>query len=148
MSDLLTISYRSVTRSIEPIRDIAAIMSESLARNAEEDISGLLLFDGNYFLQTIEGPAEAVSDLFLKIAEDPRHRDVVPCGIGMISERTFPNWGMKLMGPNATARIAPDLAHFDFSDRRLQAVHILALEIGRRAWARVAAVPSDRANFR
>lgn len=135
MNELLTISYRSVAWLHDPVADVRSILSESHARNARHDVTGLLLFDGTYFLQTIEGPTDDTSSIFLKIVSDKRHVDVVPFGVGRINERVFPDWRMKLIGPNATARIVPDMHEFDFSDRRLEEVHRRAREAARRQLA-------------
>ena len=96
MNELLTISYRSVAWLHDPVADVRSILGESHARNARHDVTGLLLFDGTYFLQTIEGPTDNTSSIFLKIVSDKRHVDVVPFGVGRINERVFPDWRMKL----------------------------------------------------
>lgn len=126
MQELFTISYRSVARVKGSSSDIGAILGESRTRNRRLGITGLLLYDGIYFMQTIEGPREETTDVFVKIAGDNRHTDVVPFGIGEIAERTFPDWRLKLIGPRAAARIVPDMEEFDFSDRRLGEVHTAA----------------------
>lgn len=135
MEDLLTISYRSRARLTDPVGDIDSILSMSHARNRSFQITGLLLFDGTHFLQTIEGPKDGTSSIFVKILEDCRHFDVVPFGISEIKERMFPEWTMKLIGPHATARIVPDMEEFDFSDRRLARVHVDAKNIAARSLA-------------
>lgn len=133
MEDLLTISYRSRVRLTDPVGDMASILSISLAKNQRLGITGLLLFDGTHFLHTIEGPKAETSSIFVAILEDSRHVDVVPFGISEIRERMFPEWAMKLIGPNATARIVPDMEEFDFSDRRLALVHDDAKKIAARS---------------
>lgn len=133
MSELLTVSYRSVARLSDPLDDIASILQESLARNAYLGVTGILLADGHHFMQTLEGPPEAIGSLLLSIVEDRRHHDVVPFGIRPLAARRFPTWSMKLIGPNATARIAPDLAEFDFTDKRLDEVHAMTLAVAKRS---------------
>lgn len=133
MSELLTVSYQSIARLMDPWRDIASILQESRARNAYLDVTGILLADGQRFLQTLEGPPEAVGTLMLSIILDRRHYDVVPFGIRPLAARKFPTWSMKLLGPNATARIAPDLAELDFSDKRLDEIHAMTLAVAKRS---------------
>ncbi|GHF71353.1 BLUF domain-containing protein [Seohaeicola zhoushanensis] len=123
MSELMTISYRSLARLREPSSQLQAILEESRQRNDELGVTGILLFDGTYFMQTIEGPVEATASVFARIVEDGRHDDVVPFGVAKIAKRAFPDWTMELIGPEVTADIVPDMEEFDFTDRRLRLVH-------------------------
>ncbi|GHF73138.1 BLUF domain-containing protein [Seohaeicola zhoushanensis] len=129
MSDLLTISYRSLARLREPTSQLQAILKESRRRNAELGITGILLFDGTYFMQTIEGPLDNSATLFARIVEDGRHDEVVPFGVAKIATRAFPDWTMELIGPEVTADIVPDMEEFDFTDRRLRLVHKAVMNI-------------------
>lgn len=132
MEELLTISYRSFARLRDPVDQISSILAESQDRNQQLGLTGLLLFDGTYFMQTIEGPPNETGTVFVQIVSDRRHADVVPFGIATISERCFPDWRMKLIGPAATARIVPDMDEFDFSDKRLSEVHAAAKDVAMR----------------
>ena len=123
MTELLTVSYRSVARLSEPDTALQAILAESRNNNARFGITGILLFDGTYFMQTIEGPLDETSTLFTRIVNDRRHDDVVPFGVSKIETRSFPDWTMELIGPETASRIVPDMADFDFTDRRLSQVH-------------------------
>lgn len=123
MTGLFTISYRSIAKLRAPERELEAILAESRDRNARCGLTGLLMYDGVYFMQTIEGPFEDVGAVFLKILGDPRHMDVVPFGISEIETRAFPDWQMRLLGREMTNRIVPDMADFDFDDRRLGLIH-------------------------
>jgi hypothetical protein len=62
-------------------------------KNAAHQITGLLLYDGRRFLQTLEGPAFAVSDTFFRIKADRRHRAIVQLSSD-IDERAFSSWAM------------------------------------------------------
>ena len=55
----------------------APICRSARSRNAELGVAGVLLFDGQRFLQWLHGPAETVSALMRVIAADPRHEDLV-----------------------------------------------------------------------
>lgn len=129
MSELLTISYRSLARLREPTSQLQAILKESRRRNAELGITGILLFDGTYFMQTIEGPLDNAASLFARIVDDGRHDEVVPFGVAKIAKRAFPDWTMELIGPEVTADIVPDMEEFDFTDRRLRLVHKAVMNI-------------------
>ncbi|WP_158243146.1 BLUF domain-containing protein [Acidimangrovimonas sediminis] len=131
MEHLFTASYRSLARLEHPVDDIAAILTRSQERNRFFGITSLLLFDGRFFLQTIEGPARHVRELLSCIMTDSRHDDVVPFGISDIAERRFPAWQLKLIGPNASAQIAPDLPVMAFTEERLCEVHRSARALAR-----------------
>ncbi len=51
----------------------------------------------DYFLQCLEGGREAVSHLYSKICQDPRHENVTLLRFEEISERRFEDWSMKLV---------------------------------------------------
>ncbi len=55
---------------------IGKIVQCSRARNPGRDITGALVFDGEYFCQHLEGPRTAVLTLMEEIRRDPRHVDV------------------------------------------------------------------------
>lgn len=44
--------------------------------NQPAEITGLLWFDGRFFLHAIEGPSDAVDALFLKLRGDDRHHSI------------------------------------------------------------------------
>jgi len=129
MSDLITISYRSKAVLSDPIRDVEDIVADSHRRNEAEGITGILLFDGEFFMQTIEGPAAATRALFISIIEDDRHENVVPFCICEIEERDFPDWHLELLEPGETAKILPDMKKFNFSYRELRHVQAMAAEV-------------------
>ena len=52
---------------------------------------------GNVFVQALEGDSKAVTALFNRIANDPRHRDVELVSHGPIGNRRFEEWGMRLV---------------------------------------------------
>ena len=57
--------------------EIPRIVAAVRTRNDAAGISGLLLFTGQDFAQLIEGPPQAVADLWARIRADPRHHDIV-----------------------------------------------------------------------
>jgi hypothetical protein len=101
------------------------IVAESHSRNEARGITGILLFDGEFFMQTIEGPAASTRALFVSIIEDDRHENVVPFFICEIEERDFPDWHMEFLEPGETAKILLDMKKFNFSYRDLR--HVQAI---------------------
>lgn len=76
--------------------DLPQLAAHAGAANAKLGVTGLLLSEGEFFLQVLEGPRPHVSELFLRIARDDRHRDVTLIEADTITEACYPNWSMGL----------------------------------------------------
>ncbi|WP_066559404.1 BLUF domain-containing protein [Croceicoccus bisphenolivorans] len=76
-------------------RDVRLIVGASQYRNAIEEITGILLFDGQRFLQFVEGAGPAITALMHRLYGDPRHGDIVVRHDVMVERRTFPIWSMR-----------------------------------------------------
>lgn len=120
---VFSLSYRSEQRVDLAQGDLKAILDRSRSNNPGLGVTGVLLFDGRYYLQTLEGDARRVGDLFLRIGEDTRHHDLIPFCVGEKETRRFPDFAMKGIEKKDTRRFVPDLAEFDFSARRLSEIH-------------------------
>src|SRR3979490_3493591 len=57
----------------ERISDVLAV---SVANNRQADISGGLIFSGEWFAQVLEGDRVAIVETFARIQRDPRHGEV------------------------------------------------------------------------
>ena len=86
--------------------ELHAILRQSKQHNPQHGITGLLCFSGGIFIQALEGGRSAVSQLYGRIAADPRHTDVVLLGYEEIGERRFAGWAM---GQVNMARLNPAL---------------------------------------
>lgn len=76
---------------LEQLADILAVAQET---NQQKNITGALAYDGEYFIQGLEGEREAVWELFFKIFNDKRHVDVTLVEFREVPERLFGNWYM------------------------------------------------------
>jgi len=87
---------------------LAAILKKSKENNAATGVTGVLCFcfNAHVFLQVLEGSRDAVSALYNRIAQDPRHREVVLLSYEEIGERHFSSWSMGQVNMN---RINPAL---------------------------------------
>ena len=95
------LTYISSARPTLMLADVEAILETSRRRNAADDVSGLLIFDGKRFLQALEGPLETVEGTFSRIALDTRHRALVRLSSRHVETREFGNWSMacQIVGP-------------------------------------------------
>lgn len=70
------------------------IYEASRHNNAIDGITGLLVSDGYRFVQVLEGPHASVEAAFVRIALDPRHRDIDVLSDADVLEREFGGWSM------------------------------------------------------
>ncbi|MBQ4864229.1 BLUF domain-containing protein [Pseudoalteromonas sp. MMG013] len=74
--------------------DIEDILTKARKNNGTLDITGMLCFSNNYFLQSIESSRANVNELYHKILNDKRHSNITLLDYKEISEREFGNWSM------------------------------------------------------
>ncbi len=71
-----------------------SIMAKSRAHNPRAGVTGILCYSNNLFLQVLEGSRREVSQLYNRIANDERHKDVEILYYEEVTERIFSNWTM------------------------------------------------------
>ncbi len=59
-----------------PVSEVSRMIGMARLRNAQEAITGMLVFDGDTFCQYAEGPAQAIDALLGRLGRDPRHRGI------------------------------------------------------------------------
>jgi hypothetical protein len=64
--------------------------------NAPMNVTGILHYNGSYFLQVLEGGRAEVSSIYHRIAADPRHINIILISCSDVRERIFPTWSMGL----------------------------------------------------
>jgi hypothetical protein len=79
-------------------RQVAEILAAAISRNLEAGITGALVFTGRDFAQVLEGSESAVAGIMGSILLDPRHDNVRIIARDSVERRSFPNWGMALVG--------------------------------------------------
>jgi hypothetical protein len=84
---------------------LAVLLRESRERNARRGITGLLLYVGGNFMQAIEGEPDAVTALYERIEQDPRHHGIKTIVRLPIARRLFSAWSM---GFREAAELTPD----------------------------------------
>ena len=86
--------YLSSSPTLDPSPFIESSLLDIQRKNAALGISGILLFSEGTFLQVLEGPADAVDQLYETIVKDRRHRNIVRLHESIVPERSFPDWSM------------------------------------------------------
>jgi len=76
--------------------DILDILETSRKRNAEEGITGILIYWSRtrQFMQILEGDKKVIFDVYEDIKRDNRHKSLKLIYDGAIPERCFSNWTM------------------------------------------------------
>ena len=86
---LYEVLYVSTLAPLHPPRVVAEIAARARHVNAELDVTGLLIFDGQRFCQQLEGPQKSVLKLIERIRNDPRHINVEVLHHGPLAGRRF-----------------------------------------------------------
>jgi hypothetical protein len=120
-----------MSRAREPFSDddLARLCTNSAARNADRNVTGLLLYDGKRFIQALEGEEQAVRAAMSRIEADPRHYAIEYIADQPIDRRRFIDWTMELspltpglQSNNFLQQVKADVA--DVEDAQLQAAFI------------------------
>ena len=81
--------------------EISGILESSRRNNPAKGITGLLLYCDGVFIQTLEGPWDAVERLYMLICDDPRHSNAEVLGDSKVDERIFGDWAMAYLEPSS-----------------------------------------------
>lgn len=74
--------------------NVADILASSQRNNKMRDVTGLLLFDGDRYIQILEGSPENIDIIYGAITQDKRHFALELIHRGDIEGRAFTNWRM------------------------------------------------------
>lgn len=103
------ISYISRASDSFSQEELIPLEKQASSANENKGITGVLIFDGSHFFQYIEGNKADIEALYQKIEKDKRHASVTELSSGEVSEKLFPNWGMKSFLPGDF--VAEDRVH-------------------------------------
>ncbi len=85
-----------ISQTVKPFStdELMALLRECRRGNAKKDISGVLLYHNECFIQVLEGKEEDVNQTFAVIKKDPRHKNITELERKYITERQFKDWNM------------------------------------------------------
>ncbi len=86
---LKTICYISDSRINKSITDFNNLIEKAKTNNAKNNITGILVYRNNNFLQVFEGAPETVDTIFDKIRMDQRHQNIFKIIDTSIDQRIF-----------------------------------------------------------
>lgn len=118
--------------------ELEKLASQAAKKNAENDITGVLIAKGEVFFQIIEGPEEGIDKLFSNILKDPRHKKVTTLGVQIGDfKRLFPKWHMKEINLDmaTSERLQPVRAIIDAIHAQSAIIENLTQSLATVAWA-------------
>lgn len=89
-----TITYTSAAKELFSAERLEALLDKSFQANQRWQVTGMLLYNAGTFMQTIEGPPEAIEQLFKNICRDNTHHHLIKVLDEEIEERHFGEWNM------------------------------------------------------
>ena len=94
MPNLIHIVYVSFSRNKLSEVELDELLSEIRPKNLTNDVTGLLLYNDEIFIQIIEGTRKVIDNLYENLQNDSRHINIVKILEENICQRSFPNWSM------------------------------------------------------
>ncbi len=115
---------RAVVYTSERSEGVTEEQAVRLAADAERfnrlaGVTGVLLSDGQRFLQYFEGPEDGVSAVYARVQASRSHTALLELASGTVHQRLFPYWGMHMISVATmdTSRVAAATwAPFDVVD--------------------------------
>jgi hypothetical protein len=89
--------------------EVDRIIEFSQSRNADRDITGILVFGSGVFFQWVEGPPREVERLIVSLHADFRHYDIVELDRNIERrERLYADWDMERVEPDDIRAVLQD----------------------------------------
>lgn len=96
---LVSMTYASRANSDVSANDFNEILKQAQRNNAANGITGMLIFNKDYFLQTIEGPRAQINRLLYSLIADQRHHDLQLIETRELKHRLWAKWSMNYASP-------------------------------------------------
>lgn len=78
----------------------------SAENNEKLGVTGVLMTSGGIFFQILEGPDEAVDQVYSAISADSRHTNLVVLELELdVKGRHYPDWSMKTINLDASSHV-------------------------------------------
>lgn len=77
--------------------ELKKIMATAKVNNGELGVTGVLIFNSQFFLQALEGTRDQITSLFNSISKDERHKCIQLISMRDIDHRCWAQWSMRLI---------------------------------------------------
>ncbi|MFO1242721.1 MAG: BLUF domain-containing protein [Rickettsiales bacterium] len=115
-----TIAYVSTAKLPFSEEALIQLLEKSRDNNKRFEITGMLLYKDGNFMQVIEGPKEAVTDLYRNICADPTHYNVLTLIDQVAEYRSFPDWQMGFVNLSHSTKEISGFSDFMLHSNKLQ----------------------------
>ncbi|MCR8715626.1 BLUF domain-containing protein [Stenotrophomonas indicatrix] len=92
---LRAIAYVSQAKPDLSAERLQTLVEDASRFNKVAGVTGVLLHDGERFLQYIEGPPDGIDSVYERILQAGSHVDIVELARGRLGQRQFPYWAMR-----------------------------------------------------
>jgi len=96
---LMSMTYASRANPNVSAKDFNEILQQAQINNAANGITGMLTFNKDYFLQTVEGPRAQINRLLYSLIADQRHHDLQVIETRELTHRLWSEWSMNYASP-------------------------------------------------
>lgn len=119
------------------------IIGTARKNNKANNLTGMLFFTGQYFIQYLEGDRSKVSACFETIMLDDRHTNIQVVYADHCDERQFEKWSMSLINirPSGREQLAPYLPKGHFNPYELDGLTVRRMTL--KAFEKLAVQPPD-----
>ncbi|MEM9387991.1 MAG: BLUF domain-containing protein [Pseudomonadota bacterium] len=142
---LISLTYASRANPDVSPKDFQEILRQAQENNRDNGITGMLTFNREYFLQTIEGPRAQINGLLAKLINDRRHHDLQVIESKEIKAREWAQWSMNYASPTegnlATYLKYSTTVQFNPYLLNVESARLLLRDLGRRAIQTESAAP-------
>ena len=115
----MTIQLSYISSAAHPMstEDLVQLLQQCLANNRRDDVTGMLLYGNDAFLQTLEGEEKTVEKLYEKILQDTRHNNMKLLARKPVETRQYSDWnmGFRRMSNEELTHVG---GLIDFSDKK------------------------------
>ncbi|WP_286075727.1 BLUF domain-containing protein [Stenotrophomonas sp. 59] len=98
---LSAIAYVSRAQPDLSAERLHRLVEDAARFNKLAGVTGVLLHDGERFLQYIEGPPDGIDSVYERILQAGSHIDIIELGRGRLGQRQFPYWAMRSLPVDA-----------------------------------------------
>ncbi|TVT43747.1 BLUF domain-containing protein [Hymenobacter setariae] len=74
--------------------ELTALLAQARVANAQQNVTGALVYGDGQFMQIIEGEEATLAMLYARLLQDGRHEQVFKFADKPIAQRSFADWSM------------------------------------------------------
>ena len=87
--------------------ELLSLQKQSIEKNSQLDITGMLLYKSGNFMQYLEGKEDDVLALYEAIKRDSRHKHIITIQTGTQTQRSYRDWSMGFINMNKIDDLPP-----------------------------------------